>query len=52
MIEGTWSEARPLESWPPPSLARVIQTAATGESAPSFAARQPIYDRALDVHAY
>jgi EAL and modified HD-GYP domain-containing signal transduction protein len=52
MIERTLSEARQLESWPPPSLARVIQSAGTGESAPSFAARQPIYDRALDVHAY
>jgi EAL and modified HD-GYP domain-containing signal transduction protein len=52
MIERTWSDARRLESWPPPSLARAIQTAGTGESAPSFAARQPIYDRALDVYAY
>ena len=52
MIERTVSEARQLESWPPPSLARAIQTAGTSESAPSFAARQPIYDRALDVHAY
>ena len=26
--------------------------AGAGESAPSFAARQPIYDRALDVYAY
>jgi EAL and modified HD-GYP domain-containing signal transduction protein len=52
MIEGTWSEARRIESWPPPSLARAIQTAGSGESAPSFAARQPIYDRALGVHAY
>jgi len=52
MIERTVSEARQLESWPPPSLARAIQTACTGESAPSFAARQPIYDRALDVYAY
>jgi EAL and modified HD-GYP domain-containing signal transduction protein len=52
MIEGTWSEARRIESWPPPALARAIQTAGGGEPAPSFAARQPIYDRALDVHAY
>jgi EAL and modified HD-GYP domain-containing signal transduction protein len=52
MIEGTLSEARRIESWPPPSLARAIQTAGGGEPAPSFAARQPIYDRALDVHAY
>ncbi len=52
MIEQTWSETRRLESWPPPSLARAIRTAAGGESVPSFAARQPIYDRALDVHAY
>ena len=52
MIEGTWTEARPIDSWPPPSLARAIQTAGGGEPAPSFATRQPIYDRALDVHAY
>ncbi len=52
MIEGTRSEARRIESWPPPSLTRAIQTAGSGESAPSFAARQPIYDRALNVHAY
>jgi EAL and modified HD-GYP domain-containing signal transduction protein len=52
MIEQTWSEARRLASWPPPTLARAIQTADAGESVPSFAARQPIYDRALDVHAY
>ncbi|HET8805738.1 MAG TPA: HDOD domain-containing protein [Gaiellales bacterium] len=52
MIEGTCSEARRIESWPPPSLAGAIQTAGSGEAAPSFAARLPIYDRALDVHAY
>jgi c-di-GMP-related signal transduction protein len=52
MIEQTWSQARQLESWPPSSLARAVQTAGAGESAPSFAARQPIYDRSLDVHAY
>jgi len=52
MIEGTWSEARRIESWPPPSLARAVESAATGEPSPSFAARRPIYDRALDVHAY
>jgi EAL and modified HD-GYP domain-containing signal transduction protein len=52
MIEQTWSETRRRASWPPPSLSRAIQTAGSGEPAPSFAARQPIYDRALDVHAY
>jgi c-di-GMP phosphodiesterase len=52
MIAATCSEARRIASWPPPSLARAIETGATGESAPSFAARQPIYDRALGVHAY
>ena len=52
MIEQTWSDARRLESWPPPSLAQASRTDGAGESAPSFAARQPIYDRALDVHAY
>ena len=52
MIEGTWSEARRIESWPPPSLARAVESAGTGEPSPSFAARRPIYNRALDVHAY
>src|SRR3954462_6795991 len=52
MIAGTCSEARRIASGPPPSLARAIETGATGECAPSFAARQPIYDRALGVHAY
>src|SRR6478609_6533492 len=52
MIEGTWSEARRIESWPPPSLARAVQNGGGGEPAPSFAVRRPIYDRGLDVHAY
>ncbi len=52
MIERAWSEARRLESWPPPSLSRAIASAGSGEAAPSFVARQPIYDRALDVYAY
>lgn len=52
MIEGALSEARRIESWPPPSLARAVEPAGAGEPAPSFAARRPIYDRALDVHAY
>ncbi|HET7428731.1 MAG TPA: hypothetical protein VFJ66_04720, partial [Gaiellales bacterium] len=52
MIERAWSEARRLESWPPPSLSRAIASAGSGESSPSFVARQPIYDRLLDVYAY
>jgi c-di-GMP phosphodiesterase len=52
MIERAWSEARRLESWPPPSLSQAIASAGSGESSPSFVARQPIYDRLLDVYAY
>jgi len=52
VIERTWSEARRLESWPPPSLSQAIATAGSSDAAPSFVARQPIYDRALDVYAY
>jgi c-di-GMP phosphodiesterase len=52
MIERAWSEARRLESWPPPSLSKAIASAGSGESSPSFVARQPIYDRGLDVYAY
>ena len=52
MIERAWSEARRLESWPPPSLSRAIAEAGSGEASPSFVARQPIYDRSLDVYAY
>jgi EAL and modified HD-GYP domain-containing signal transduction protein len=52
MIERAWSEARRLESWPPPSLSKAIASAGSGESSPSFVARQPIYDRELDVYAY
>jgi EAL and modified HD-GYP domain-containing signal transduction protein len=52
MIERAWSEARRLESWPPPSLSKAIANAGSGEASPSFVARQPIYDRSLDVYAY
>jgi c-di-GMP-related signal transduction protein len=52
MIERAWSEARRLESWPPPSLSKAIASAGSGESSPGFVARQPIYDRGLDVYAY
>ena len=50
MIERAWSEARRLESWPPPSLSQAIANAGSGESSPSFVARQPIYDHLLDVY--
>ena len=52
MIERAWSEARRLESWPPPSLSKAIASAGSATSSPSFVARQPIYDRQLDVYAY
>jgi EAL and modified HD-GYP domain-containing signal transduction protein len=50
MIERAWSEARRLESWPPPSLSRAI--AGSVASSTSFVARQPIYDVNLEVYAY
>jgi c-di-GMP phosphodiesterase len=50
MIERAWSEARRLESWPPPSLSKAI--AGSVASSTSFVARQPIYDGNLDVYAY
>ncbi len=50
MIERAWSEARRLESWPPPSLSRAISGSVA--SSTSFVARQPIYDGNLDVYAY
>jgi EAL and modified HD-GYP domain-containing signal transduction protein len=52
MIERAWNEARRLESWPPPSLSKAIAGAGSAQAAPSFVARQPIYDRSLDVYAY
>jgi EAL and modified HD-GYP domain-containing signal transduction protein len=52
MIERAWSEARRLESWPPPSLSQAIASAGSGESSPSFVARQPIYDANMEVYAY
>src|SRR5690348_15002657 len=47
-----WSSARRLESWPPPSLGRAIAQAGSSDAAPAFVARQPIYDRRMEVYAY
>jgi EAL and modified HD-GYP domain-containing signal transduction protein len=52
MIERAWSEARRLESWPPPSLSKAIASAGSVASSTSFIARQPIYDADLEVYAY
>src|SRR5438067_10662238 len=52
MIERAWSEARRLESWPPPSLSKAIASAGSVASSTSFVARQPIYDVDLEVYAY
>jgi EAL and modified HD-GYP domain-containing signal transduction protein len=52
MIERAWSEARRLESWPPPSLSKAIASAGSVASSTSFVARQPIYDASLEVYAY
>ena len=52
MEENGWSLARRLESWPPPSLSRAISDAGSSEAAPTFVARQPIYDRRLEVFGY
>jgi c-di-GMP-related signal transduction protein len=52
MEEQQWSLARRLESWPPPTLSRAIAQAGGSDAAPAFVARQPIYDRSLDVQGY
>jgi EAL and modified HD-GYP domain-containing signal transduction protein len=52
MEDNGWSLARRLESWPPPSLSRAISDAGSSEAAPTFVARQPIYDRRLEVFGY
>jgi len=52
MDENGWSLARRLQSWPPPSLSRAISDAGSSDTSPTFVARQPIYDRRLDVFGY
>ena len=52
MDENGWSLARRLQSWPPPSLSRAIADAGSSDASPTFVARQPIYDRRLDVFGY
>ncbi len=52
MTNRTWTEARRLESWPPPSLGRRLAEVGSSETAPAFVARQPIYDRNMEVYAY
>src|ERR671936_2816629 len=52
MSDPTWSQARRLQSWPPPSLSRAIADAGSAEASPTFVARQPIYDRAMEVYGY
>src|SRR4029077_4766150 len=66
VIRGPWTPTRRLSSWPPPSLSHALARAGaptrslsqarapagppTGSA--TFVARQPIYDVAMDVHAY
>jgi c-di-GMP phosphodiesterase len=50
--ERAWSAARRLESWPPPTLGRAIADAGSSDALPAFVARQPIYDRRMEVYAY
>jgi EAL and modified HD-GYP domain-containing signal transduction protein len=52
MDEQHWSLTRRLQSWPPPSLSRAIADAGSADAAPTFVARQPIYDHNLDVRGY
>src|SRR6185503_10470042 len=52
MDENGWSLARRLQSWPPPTLSRAIADAGSSDASPTFVARQPIYDRRLDVFGY
>jgi EAL and modified HD-GYP domain-containing signal transduction protein len=51
MAEG-WSQARRLESWPPPSLSRALADAGSAAASPTFVARQPIYDARMEVYGY
>src|SRR5262249_17980859 len=51
MIERAWSEARRLESWPPPSLSKAIASAGSVASSTSFVARPPLYDAGPEVSA-
>jgi EAL and modified HD-GYP domain-containing signal transduction protein len=52
LTDGSWSAARRLESWSPPSLGRAIAAAGSSEALPAYVARQPIYDRRMEVYAY
>ena len=52
MNDSSWSAARRLESWPPPTLGRAIADAGSSDTLPAFVARQPIYDRRMEVYAY
>jgi len=48
----SWSQARRLESWPPPSLSRALADAGSVAASPTFVARQPIYDGRMEVYGY
>ena len=47
-----WSQARRLQSWPPPSLSRALADAGSVPSSATFVARQPIYDARMEVYGY
>jgi hypothetical protein len=47
-----WSQARRLESWPPPSLSRALADAGSVAASATFVARQPIYDSRMEVYGY
>jgi c-di-GMP-related signal transduction protein len=48
----SWSQARRLQSWPPPSLHRALADAGSVAASPTFVARQPIYDGRMEVYGY
>jgi len=52
VIRGPWTPTRRLSSWPPPSLSQALAQKGAPTGSTTFVARQPIYDVALDVHAY
>jgi hypothetical protein len=51
-MTANWSQARRLESWPPPSRSRALSDAGTSAASATFVARQPIYDARMEVYGY
>jgi EAL and modified HD-GYP domain-containing signal transduction protein len=52
MEDQSWELARRLQAWSEGQLSRAIADAGSGNSMPTFVARQPIYDRNEGVYGY